>query len=75
MQPIDTSYGDFAGTDMWNAKNPLNEDCLYINVWAPDSVTPSTTHQSKKAVMVLPFILSETLNLTISTTGPLLRRK
>jgi len=23
MQPIDDSFGDFVGTDMWNAKNPL----------------------------------------------------
>jgi len=36
MQPIDDSYGDFVGTDMWNSKNPISEDCLYLNVWTPD---------------------------------------
>jgi len=56
MQPTDPTYGDFVGTDMWNAKNPISEDCLYLNVWTPvvhkvddeQSVQPT----SLKAVMV-----------------------
>jgi len=35
MQPVDETYGDFVGTDMWNAKNTISEDCLYLNVWTP----------------------------------------
>ena len=56
IQPIDTSYGDFIGTDMWNAKSPLSEDCLYINIWAPrqTAAADNTTSSDavKKAVMV-----------------------
>ena len=59
MQNIDKTYGDFIGLDMWNAQSPLNEDCLFINIWVPrqtsasDNVKSSTaTAQSKKAVMV-----------------------
>jgi len=56
MQPIDDTYGDFVGTDMWNAKNTISEDCLYLNVWTPvvskvdgdQSVSPPAL----KAVMV-----------------------
>ena len=35
MQPVDETYGDFVGTDMWNSKNTISEDCLYLNVWSP----------------------------------------
>ncbi len=45
---LDTTYGEFSGSDMWNAKNPLDEDCLFLNVWAP---VPTITSK-KKAVMV-----------------------
>jgi len=50
MQPIDETYGDFVGTDMWNTKNPVSEDCLYLNVWTPvvDNKQPTVL----KAVMV-----------------------
>ncbi|ELT99434.1 hypothetical protein CAPTEDRAFT_157584 [Capitella teleta] len=37
MQYLDDTFDDFLGSDMWNAKNPLSEDCLYLNVWVPDS--------------------------------------
>ena len=59
IQIIDKTYGDFIGMDMWNAQSPLNEDCLYINIWAPrwtsaaDNATSNADNtNSKKAVMV-----------------------
>ena len=47
LQYLDTTFGEFPGSDMWNAKNPLSEDCLYLNVWTRDS---GESH--KKPVMV-----------------------
>ena len=44
---IDTTYGDFQGSDMWNAKTGLSEDCLYLNIWAPKH-----KKEEKLAVMV-----------------------
>nr|CAH7718225.1 unnamed protein product [Callosobruchus chinensis] len=35
VQIIDTVFGDFPGSTMWNPNTPLNEDCLYINVVVP----------------------------------------
>ncbi|XP_077988194.1 cholinesterase-like [Glandiceps talaboti] len=32
---IDNAYGNFSGSQMWNSKQPLSEDCLNLNVWTP----------------------------------------
>uniref|UniRef100_A0A915KS63 acetylcholinesterase n=1 Tax=Romanomermis culicivorax TaxID=13658 RepID=A0A915KS63_ROMCU len=37
-QAIDTYFGSsFRGSEMWNANTQLSEDCLYVNIWAPQS--------------------------------------
>ncbi|XP_013383940.2 acetylcholinesterase isoform X2 [Lingula anatina] len=35
IQFLDETYGDFKGSNMWNAQNTLSEDCLYMNIWVP----------------------------------------
>ncbi|GAB1603547.1 cholinesterase 2-like [Argonauta hians] len=35
MQVKDTAFGNFEGSDMWNANTNLSEDCLYLNIWVP----------------------------------------
>ncbi|KAK2181750.1 hypothetical protein NP493_383g03039 [Ridgeia piscesae] len=45
MQLLDTRFGSFEGSAMWNAPIERREDCLYLNVWTPRS-------RGKKAVMV-----------------------
>jgi acetylcholinesterase len=35
VQIVDTVFGDFAGSAVWNPNTQLSEDCLYINVVAP----------------------------------------
>jgi len=35
IQPIDETFGTFPGSDMWNVRTEQNEDCLFLNIWAP----------------------------------------
>ena len=43
IQLNDTSIVGHPGVEMWNAKNTLSEDCLYLNIWAPDPL-PEKSH-------------------------------
>ncbi|KAF5282152.1 hypothetical protein FQR65_LT02849 [Abscondita terminalis] len=36
FQEMDTIFGDFLGETMWKPNTPISEDCLYINVVAPN---------------------------------------
>ncbi|KAI1278412.1 Acetylcholinesterase [Halotydeus destructor] len=35
FQTVDTFFGEFAGTDVWNANTPMSENCLTLNIWVP----------------------------------------
>ncbi|KAH7974671.1 hypothetical protein HPB49_018038 [Dermacentor silvarum] len=35
FQVLDTFYGNFSGSVMWNANTEMSEDCLKLNVWTP----------------------------------------
>ena len=39
-QVVDTAFDQFPGVDMWNPNTEMSEDCLYLNVWAPETDTP-----------------------------------
>ncbi|CAN8021976.1 unnamed protein product [Ixodes persulcatus] len=34
-QTVDTFFGDFRGSLMWNVNTNMSEDCLTLNVWVP----------------------------------------
>ncbi|XP_054924860.1 acetylcholinesterase-like [Dermacentor andersoni] len=50
FQVLDTLYGNFSGSVMWNANTRMSEDCLKLNVWTP-GCSPS-----KKPFAVLVWI-------------------
>lgn len=37
IQLNDTFFGQFRGSQMWNANSPLSEDCLTVNLWVPSN--------------------------------------
>lgn len=44
----DSTFPNFKGAQMWNPNTPVDEDCLYLNVWVPRSNPPF----QNKAVMI-----------------------
>lgn len=40
VQVLDTFYGNFSGSVMWNANTKMSEDCLKLNVWTPACSSP-----------------------------------
>ena len=59
IQFLDTTFGDFQGSDMWNAKTPLREDCLYLHIWVP------SPRRQKRAVMVSAVVMPLAVNASI----------
>ena len=51
VQVLDKVFPNFTGSEMWNTKLPMEEDCLYLNVWVP-SPRPS---RDRMAIMVWIF--------------------
>uniref|UniRef100_A0A131Z4S3 Carboxylic ester hydrolase n=1 Tax=Rhipicephalus appendiculatus TaxID=34631 RepID=A0A131Z4S3_RHIAP len=50
FQVLDTLYGNFSGSVMWNANTEMSEDCLKLNVWTPGP--PSSSGGRPLAVLV-----------------------
>ncbi|KAH9490071.1 hypothetical protein Btru_035159 [Bulinus truncatus] len=48
MQAFDYKFPNFEGSSVWNPNTPVDEDCLYLNVWVPRTNPP----YQDKAVIV-----------------------
>ncbi|GFR70188.1 carboxylic ester hydrolase [Elysia marginata] len=42
-QVEDEMFGKFQGVNMWNPNTNMSEDCLYLNIWRPNSIADSFT--------------------------------
>ena len=51
VQPPDTTFEGFHGSEQWNPNVEMSEDCLFLNIWAPSSRNPTEL----KTVMVWIF--------------------
>jgi hypothetical protein len=47
-QRVDKLIKGFQEVEKWNANTPMSEDCLYLNIWAPEESKP----EEKSAVIV-----------------------
>jgi len=39
MQTPDETFGNFSGSRIWNPNTQVSEDCLYLNVHAPQNTS------------------------------------
>ncbi|KAH8009645.1 hypothetical protein HPB51_018913 [Rhipicephalus microplus] len=51
FQTVDTFFGDFRGSLMWNANTNMSEDCLTLNVWVPRP-RPNASHPAAVLVWI-----------------------
>ncbi|CAG0894809.1 unnamed protein product, partial [Darwinula stevensoni] len=51
-RPLSTSRTGFIGEEIWNPNTPLNEDCLYLNVWVTEKVQNSGTKDAPVMVWI-----------------------